>query len=162
MINVLTKRHCISLYAMTYVLRCLFVRSFICLSQSDRVYKSRILGFNIVPPWITKICDNFHHIGLAVLEVWKKWLSSSDGRSFYCQPSSVASYHGSVMSIVMILCRRSYCKVSHIVEEQWMVVVADEDIVNHGRTTSRNGQGRRCRHSSLLCIADWHVMSMGS
>ena len=44
--------------------------------------------------------------------------------------SNVASYHGLVMSAVR--CRRSYYK------EQWMVVVTEEDLVDHGRTTSRN------------------------
>ena len=32
---------------------------------------------------------------------------ASGARSFYCQLSSVASYHGLAMSIVMICCRRS-------------------------------------------------------
>ena len=35
-------------------------------------------------------------------------ISSSDIRNFFCQPSSVASYHGSAMSAVMIRCQRSY------------------------------------------------------
>ena len=30
--------------------------------------------------------------------------------------------------------------------EQWMVVVEEEDLQNHGRTTSRNGQACRCQH----------------
>ena len=69
------------------------------------------------------------------------WLiSSPDVRSFYCQLSSVASYHGLAMSVVIIRCRTSYYN------EEWMVVVAEEYLVNHGRTTSRNGQGSRCRH----------------
>ena len=46
--------------------------------------------------------------------------------------STVASYYGSTMSVVMIRCRRSYYK------EQWMLGVAEEDRVNHGRTTSMN------------------------
>ena len=37
-------------------------------------------------------------------------ISSSDFLSFYCQASSVASYHGSVMSIVMIRCRNHTTK----------------------------------------------------
>ena len=37
-------------------------------------------------------------------------------------------------------CRRSYC------EERCMVVVAEEVLVNHGRTTSRTGQASHCRH----------------
>ena len=43
---------------------------------------------------------------------------------------------------VMIHCRRSYYK------EQWMIglVVAYEDLVNHWRTTSVNGQASWCRH----------------
>ena len=31
-------------------------------------------------------------------------------------------------------------------KEQWMVVVAEDDLVNHARTTPRNGQASRCRH----------------
>ena len=37
-------------------------------------------------------------------------ISSPDVRSFYCQPSSVASFHGSAMLVVMIRCRISYYK----------------------------------------------------
>ena len=43
-----------------------------------------------------------------------------------CQPSIIASHHGSAMYVVMTRCRRSCYK------EQWMVVVAEEDLVNHG------------------------------
>ena len=35
--------------------------------------------------------------------------------------------------------RRSYYN------EQWMAFVGDEDLVNHGRTTSKNGHASRCR-----------------
>ena len=31
-----------------------------------------------------------------------------------------------------------------------MVVVAEEDLINHGRATSKNGQASRCRH---LCTS---------
>ena len=65
--------------------------------------------------------------------------SSPDVRSFNCQPSSVASYHGSAVCR-MLRCRRSYYR------EQLMAVVADEDLVNHEKTTSKNGQAGRCRH----------------
>ena len=51
--------------------------------------------------------------------------ASPDVRSFYCQPSSITSYHGSDMSVVMIRCRIPYYN------EQWMVVVAEEYLVNH-------------------------------
>ena len=54
--------------------------------------------------------------------------------------STVESYHGSTMSVVMTRCRRSHYK------EKWMVGVAEEDHVNYGRTTSRNGQPSRCHH----------------
>ena len=79
-------------------------------------------------------------------------ISSPDVRSFCCQPSSFTSYHSSAMSVVMIHYRRSYYK------EQWMVVVAEEDLVNHGRTTSRNGQANRCRN----CCASRMTKSMSS
>ena len=36
--------------------------------------------------------------------------------------SSVASYHGSAVSLMMVRCQRSYY------EEQWMVGVAEEDL----------------------------------
>ena len=52
--------------------------------------------------------------------------------------STVASYHGSAMFVVMIRHRGSYYK------EQWMVGVAVEDCVNHGRTTSMYEQASRC------------------
>ena len=52
-------------------------------------------------------------------------ISSPNVRSFYCQPSSVPSYHGSAMDVVMIRCRRSNNK------EQWVVGVAEEDLVNY-------------------------------
>ena len=82
-------------------------------------------------------------------------LSSLDARSFYCQPSRVASSHDSVMSADAIRCRRSYYK------EHWMVLVAEEDRVNHGGTILRNGQASRL--SYLLRIADdrnrWAVIA---
>ena len=65
-------------------------------------------------------------------------ISTADVTIFNCQPSSVASYHGTAMYVKM-RCRRSYYN------EQWLVVVAEEDLVNHGRTgtTPRNGQASR-------------------
>ena len=54
--------------------------------------------------------------------------------------SSVASYHGLALSVVMIRCQRAYD------QEQRMVVIAQEDLINHRSTTSRNGQASRCRH----------------
>ena len=44
------------------------------------------------------------------------------------------------MSVVVIRCRRSFYK------KQRMLVVAEEDLVNHEKSTSRNGQASRCRH----------------
>ena len=58
--------------------------------------------------------------------------------------SIVAGYHDSAMSVVMIRCRRW--------KEPWMVVAAQEDLVNHGRATSR--RDRPPSMSSLLCFAD--------
>ena len=66
--------------------------------------------------------------------------------------SSVASYHGSVKSAVMVCCWKSYYR------EQRMVVVEEEDRVNHGRTALRNGQASWCRH----CCASGMTEVMGS
>ena len=55
-------------------------------------------------------------------------IPSPDIRNFYGQKSGVASYHGSY--IYMMRCRSSYSN------QQWMIVVAEEDCVNNGRTTS--------------------------
>ena len=66
--------------------------------------------------------------------------SSSDVRSFYCQLPSVTSCHCSAMSVIMICCRRWYYK------EQRMVIVTEKDLINHGRTTARNGKASRCHH----------------
>ena len=74
-----------------------------------------------------------------------------DTRIFYFQPSGVAGCHGLAMSVVMIHCQRSYYK------EQWILGVADEDCVNRGRTTSKNGQANRCRH----CCASWMTEADG-
>ena len=60
-------------------------------------------------------------------------ISLPDVRSFYCQLSNITSYHFSAMSVVMIRCWRSCFK------EQWIIGVAKEDCVNHGRTTSKTG-----------------------
>ena len=59
-------------------------------------------------------------------------ISSPDVKSFsfYYQPSSVASYHDFAMSVVMIRCTTRNSG----------VVVAMEDLVNHGLTISRNGR----------------------
>ena len=53
---------------------------------------------------------------------------SPDVRNCYCQPPSVASYHGSAMSIVTIRCQ------NYTTGNSRMVVAAEEDRVNHGRT----------------------------
>ena len=65
-------------------------------------------------------------------------LSLLDIRNLYCQPLGVASYHDSAMSTVMTLCQESYYR------KQWLVVVAEEDRVNHGKTL-RNEQASHCR-----------------
>ena len=49
------------------------------------------------------------------------------------------SNHGLAMSAITIRCQKSHYS------EQWMVVVAEEDCVTHGGTTSRNGQASHCR-----------------
>ena len=77
--------------------------------------------------------------------------SSPDVSSFYCQQASIASYHGSAMYVIVTCCRRSYCK------EQWMVVIAEEDLANHGRTTSRNGQASHCW--TLPMTGRWAVIA---
>ena len=68
--------------------------------------------------------------------------------SFHYQPSSVASCHGSAMSNVMIRYLKSNNK-----EQQLMVVVSEEDRVNHGRITLWNVQASRFHHCWLR-IAD--------
>ena len=35
-----------------------------------------------------------------------------------------------------------------------MVVVAEEDLISHGRTTPRNGQASRCRHYCALRMTE--------
>ena len=47
--------------------------------------------------------------------------------TFYCQPSNVAIHHGLAMSAETIRCQKSYCR------EREMVVVAEEERVNHGK-----------------------------
>ena len=66
--------------------------------------------------------------------------SPPDVRSVYCQPTCVASYHCSAMSIVMIRCQRSCYK------EQWMAGVAEEDteIMEGQHQGIRNGQASHC------------------
>ena len=62
--------------------------------------------------------------------VWQhcRSTSSSDVRSFYYQPSSIASYHGLAMSAVMMRYQKLCFK------EQWMYLVVPEEYrVNHGR-----------------------------
>ena len=57
------------------------------------------------------------------------------------------------MSVVVMRCWRSYYK------EQWAIIVAEEDCVNHGRTTPRNGQASRCRHCRTLQMTEVDVQS---
>ena len=49
-------------------------------------------------------------------------------------PSSIAVCYVSAISVINICCRRSYYR------GQWMVVIAEEDLMDHGGTASRNGQ----------------------
>ena len=71
-------------------------------------------------------------------------------QEFSMSMSSGACYHGLVMPVVMIRCRRSYYK------EQWVIVVAEEDLVKHESTTSGNGHTIRCRHccTSRMTVVD--------
>ena len=85
-------------------------------------------------------------LGISFREHKTKSLSSAHFRSLYCQPSSVASYHGSPMCVLMIRCQRLYY------EKQWMAVNAEKERINHGRTTSRDGKASRCRHCRGSCI----------
>ena len=73
---------------------------------------------------------------------------SPDVRSFYYQQSSVASYNGSAMSAAMTRCRKLYY------QEQWTVVVAEEDRESDGRTALRRVDGPSQSVLSLLLIAD--------
>ena len=114
-------------------------------------------GEAITGLWIQMIQENAWHIIQRAQNkrICMRSISSPDVRSFYCQPSHVASYHGSAMSVVTIRCRRSHYK------EQWM-------------NSRRRGRPRKSRKdnikewtgqsmSSLLCIADerdrWAVIS---
>ena len=79
----------------------------------------------------TQECRVYHTKSIKQRNMYgSRSVSSSDVGSFYCQPSNITSYRGSAMSVVIIRCRKSH----H--EEQWMVVVAEKDFVNHGRTMS--------------------------
>ena len=42
-------------------------------------------------------------------------------------------------------------------DQQWTVVVVEENLINHGRATSKNGQASRCRH----CCASWMTQVNG-
>ena len=61
------------------------------------------------------------------------------------------------------VCRHSwYAAEDHTTKEQWVVVVPKENFVNHGRTTSGNGEASRCHHCctsrtlhQLLLLALW-------
>ena len=77
-------------------------------------------------------------------------ISSPEVSSLYYEPSSVAICHRSAMYVVMIRSKRSYFK------EQWVAVVAEVDLANHGRTTSRNGHGQasRCRHCGTSRVTE--------
>ena len=67
----------------------------------------------------------------------RRSISSMNVRSFYWVPS-VASYHGSAMSSSWYAAKGH----SWYYKEQWIVVVAEEYLVNQRRTTSRNGHGQ--------------------
>ena len=69
--------------------------------------------------------------------------------------SSVACYHDLTIFGVMIRCHGSYYK------EQWMVVVAEEDLINHGR--QHQGMDRPVDVVIAACISDdrgrWAVIA---
>ena len=71
--------------------------------------------------------------------------------AFTDKPSSIASDHGSALSVVMICCRRSYYK------EQWMVSVKQEDCVNYEKNNIKELTGQSM--SSLLRICRWAVFT---
>ena len=74
-------------------------------------------------------------------------------RSVYCQPSGFAGFYGSAISIIMMRCRRSYYK------GQWFVVIAEEDLINHGKTTSRHGQASRSLQRITNDTGRWVVIA---
>ena len=106
---------------------------------------------NVPVPEVSELCGEFRD----------RSISSSDVRSFYYEPSSVANCHGSAMSAFMIRCRKLYYK------EKWMdIVFAYEHRVNRGRatgcrrcytsrTTEVNGQPPQRRHLSEYPSDAW-------
>ena len=99
--------------------------------------ESRLLQTNA-----TGGCLAYHTESLKQTNMYgNRSISSPDIRRCYRQLTSVASYHDSAMSVVMIRCQRSYydeqCMVYHALFIV-TIVVAQEDRVNNGRTTSTN------------------------
>ena len=78
-------------------------------------------------------------------------VSSTDVRNFYYQPSRIIIYHGRARSAITIPYQKSYYS------EELMVVITEEDHVNHGGTASSNGQASHCHH----CCACTQQRSMG-
>ena len=102
-------------------------------------------------PGLTLNCDLIllPHPGACDLQLLNNWSEKTYGEG------RLESFKlgGSLESVVMIRCRSSYYK------EQWMVVVAEKDLVNHGRTTSTNGQANRCRRCCVLLMIEVHGRS---
>ena len=101
-------------------------------------------------------CLAYHIEGIKQTNMYgNRSISSPDVRSFYCQPSSITSYHGSAASIVVIRYQRSYYR------EQWMVVITEEGLINQGKTTSKNRQASRCRHCCIIADdrGQWAVIA---
>ena len=59
------------------------------------------------------------------------------------QLSNITSYHGSAMPTVTIYCQKLWYREPTV---DGMIVIAENDCVNHGGTTSSNGEASHCRH----------------
>ena len=59
-----------------------------------------------------------------------------------------------IRSVVVIRCRRSYYK------EQWMGVIAEEDLANHGKTTNIREWTDQSMSSRLRITDDWGQLTV--
>ena len=88
---------------------------------------------------VTGGCLSYHTESIKRTNMYSnRSLSSPDVRSFYCQPSQV---------IMVGPCLPSWyaAEISYY-NGQRIIVIAEEDRVNHGWTTLRHGQACRCHH----------------
>ena len=116
-----------------------------------KLYKSLVLSILRIQPFETNATEECLAYHTESIKQTNKRICVATGR-YPRRTSGAITVNRKASQAIMVRPSLSswYVAKDYNYKEQWMICVADKDLVNHGRTTSRNGQISRCRY----CFAD--------